>query len=407
MATVHHVLEGLDSTQQWQERLYVHLHQNPELSMQETETAVEVSRRLEAGGYTVHQVGGGVVGVLANGEGRTVLVRADMDALPVQEATGLPYASTRTAVDADGRTVPVMHACGHDLHVACGLGAAELMARNREAWTGTYIALFQPGEETAAGARAMVADGLVDRVPTPDVALAQHVLTAPEAGHLGTTAGPVLSAGDSIRIVLHGKGSHGSMPHLGIDPVVLASAVVLRLQSLVAREISPSDFGVVTVGSVQAGSKSNIIPAEAVLLVNVRTYDLGVRDRLLTGIERIVRGECAAAGSPREPEFEYYDQYPLTDNSPVVDSFVRAAFEEHFGPHRVHDLARVPASEDFSVIPDAFGVPYTYWGIGGFLPDSTPLPTHNPGFAPAIQPTLRTGTEALVVAAAAYLGKED
>jgi hippurate hydrolase len=170
MATVHHVLEGLDSTQQWQERLYVHLHQNPELSMQETETAVEVSRRLEAGGYTVHQVGGGVVGVLANGEGRTVLVRADMDALPVQEATGLPYASTRTAVDADGRTVPVMHACGHDLHVACGLGAAELMARNREAWTGTYIALFQPGEETAAGARAMVADGLVDRVPTPDVA---------------------------------------------------------------------------------------------------------------------------------------------------------------------------------------------------------------------------------------------
>jgi hippurate hydrolase len=252
----------------------------------------------------------------------------------------------------------------------------------------------------------MVADGLVARVPKPDVALSQHVLTAPEAGHVATSPGPVLSAGDSIRVTLYGKGSHGSMPHLGVDPVVLAASIVLRLQTVVAREIAPSEFGVVTVGSVHAGSKSNIIPDEATLLVNLRAYDMEVRSLLVKAVERIVRGECAAAGSPRDPVFEYYDQYPLTDNDPAVDAVVRRAFEAHFGSDRVHDLARVPASEDFSVIPDAFGVPYTYWGLGGFTPGTTVLPNHNPGFAPAIQPTLRTGTEAIVVAATAFLKEE-
>lgn len=399
-------LAGLEDAQGWQEELYTDLHRNPELSMQETRTVAEVSRRLTDFGYTVHHIGGGVVGVLANGEGRCVLFRADMDALPVCETTGLPYASERTAVDAGGATVPVMHACGHDAHVTCALGAAWLMARNRDAWSGTYLALFQPGEETAAGARAMVADGLVERVPRPDVALSQHVLTAPEAGHVATSPGPVLSAGDSVRITVYGKGSHGSMPHLGVDPVVLAASIVMRLQTVVSREVSPSDFAVVTVGSLQAGTKSNIIPDEAVLLVNLRTYDMGVRARIVSAVERIVEGECASAGSPRPPEFAYFDQYPLTDNDPGVDAVVRQAFDEHFGRERVHDLARVPASEDFSVIPDAFGVPYTYWGLGGFTAGMTVLPNHNPGFAPAIQPTLRTGTEAIVVAAAACLRKE-
>ena len=403
---VDQVLEGVDSTQEWQERLYVQLHQNPELSMQESETAAEITRRLSSFGYDVQQVGGGVVGVLPNGDGKTVLVRADIDALPVREATGLAYASTKTAVDADGKMVPVMHACGHDVHITCGLGAAELLARNRGAWAGTYVALFQPGEETAAGARSMVADGLVDRVPRPDVALAQHVLTAPESGHVATTAGPVLSAGDSIRITVHGKGSHGSMPHLGVDPVVLASSIVMRLQSIVAREIAPGAFGVVTVGSIQAGSKSNIISDHAVLLLNIRSYDRQIRERIIAAIERIVRGECAAAGSPHDPEFDYYDQFPLTDNHAEVDSVVRAAFEAHFGPSRVHQMSPVPASEDFSVIPDAFGVPYTFWALGGFTPGMTALPNHNPGFAPAIQPTLRTGTEAILAAATAYLGRE-
>ena len=261
--------------------MYVHLHQNPELPLQEVETAGEITGRLESFGYDVHHIGGGVVGILANGEGYTVLVRADIDGLPVTEATGLPYASTKTAVEATGATVGVMHACGHDVHITAGLGAAQLLAQARDAWSGTYIALFQPAEETAAGARAMVADGLVDRVPRPDVAFAQHVLAAPASGEVATAAGPVLSAGDSIRITVFGKGSHGAMPHLGVDPVVLAASIVMRLQVIVAREVSPSEFGVVTVGSLQAGSKSNIIPDRAVLLVNVRTYDMGGHDSTL------------------------------------------------------------------------------------------------------------------------------
>jgi len=220
-------------------------------------------------------------------------------------------------------------------------------------------------------------------------------------------AGPVLSAGDSLRITIHGKGSHGSMPHLGIDPVVVAASIVLRLQTVVARELAPGDFGVVTVGSVQAGQKANIIPAEAVLLVNTRAYDEDVRVTILAAIERIVRAECLAADCPREPEITVLDSFPLTDNDPEVTATVTRALVAHLGPDRVHELGRIPASEDFSVIPDAFGVPYTYWGYGGFTPDMDAVPNHNPAFAPAIQPVLRTGTEAAVVAVLAYLGSED
>jgi amidohydrolase len=401
--SVEGVLGRLDSVSSWLEGVYVHLHQNPELSSEEVATAREVTSRLTSWGYEVQQVGGGVVGVLANGPGPVVLVRADMDGLPVAEATGLSYASTRTTTNAEGSTVPVMHACGHDVHVTSALGAALLLAEAKDAWSGTYVALFQPAEETAAGAHAMVADGLVDRVPRPDVAFAQHVLTSPWAGEVATAAGSVLSAGDSLRITVFGKGSHGSMPHLGVDPVVLAASVVMRLQTIVAREIAPSAFGVVTVGSLQAGTKSNIIADRAVLLVNIRTYDLAVRDTILAAIERIVRAECDAAGSPQEPTFEYYDQYPLTSNDPGVVDVVTEAFRQHFGEERVREMERAPASEDFSIIPDAFGVPYAYWGLGGFLQGMPVFPNHNPAFAPAMQPTLRTGTEALVVAAMAYL----
>lgn len=391
-------LVGLEATTQWQEELYKHLHRNPELSFEEVETRAEIVRRLQSYGFETQEIGGGVVGVLANGEGRTVLFRADMDALPVTENTGLEYASTKPGV---------MHACGHDAHVTSALGAAELLSQNRATWSGTYIALFQPAEELSTGAQAMVDDGLVDKVPTPTVCLSQHVLTAPEAGHIGTTAGPVLSAGDSIKVTVFGKGSHGSMPHLGIDPVVLASTIVVRLQTIVARVLAPSDFGVVTVGSIQAGTKANIIPDHAVLLLNVRTYDNGVRDRVLEAIERIIRAECEASNSPKPPEFDYFERYPLTDNDETTNEFVTEAFCRHFGTDRVHHLPRVPASEDFSVIPDAFGVPYTYWGNGGFLPGMTVLPNHNPGFAPAIQPTLRTGTEAIIAATLAYLGRTE
>jgi amidohydrolase len=403
MSKVEEALTGLQETTSWQEELYKHLHAHPELSFEEVQTRAEIRRRLESFGFDVQEIGGGVVGVLANGAGRTVLFRADIDALPVTEATGLDYASTVTTTSADGTTVGVMHACGHDSHIAAALGAAELLSTNRRTWSGTYIALFQPAEELGKGAQAMVDDGLVEKVPKPAVCLAQHVLTAPAAGHIGTAAGPVFSAGDSLRITVHGRGSHGSMPHLGIDPVVIAGSIIVRLQSVVARVIAPDDFGVVTVGSIQAGTKANIIPDRAVLLVNVRSYDTAVREKIIAAIERIVRGECEAGDCPQEPEFDYFESYPLTDNDPAVTDQVTRAFVDHFGQDRVHPLARVPASEDFSIIPNAFGVPYTFWGNGGFLPGMRVVPNHNPGFAPAIQPTLQTATEAIVVAALAYL----
>lgn len=396
MTPVDTVLTGLDAITTWQEELYRHLHAHPELPFEEVETRAEIRRRLQGYGYDVQDIGGGVVGVLKNGDGPTVLFRADIDALPVQEDTGLEYSST----------VPgVMHACGHDAHVTCALGAAQLLSEHKDVWAGTFIALFQPAEELGKGAQSMVDDGLVDKVPRPDVCIGQHVLTVPEAGHVGTITGPMLSAGDSIKITVFGKGSHGSMPHLGVDPVLLASAIVVRLQSIVAREIAPSQFGVVTVGSLQSGTKANIIPDRATLLVNVRSYDMAVRDTLKAAIERIVRAECAAAASPAEPEFDYFESYPLTDNDPAVTDKITAGFVEHFGADRVHTLAPIPASEDFSNIPKAFGVPYSYWGNGGFLPGMEVFPNHNPKFAPAIQPTLRTGTEAAVVGVLAYLAK--
>lgn len=404
MPALDQVLSRLDTTRTWQEELYRHLHAHPELGLREEKTRALIAGRLGELGYEVRTAGGGVVGVLANGPGPVVLSRADIDGLPVTEETGLPYASTDTTVDESGQTVGLMHACGHDAHIACLLGAAALLAAERAAWSGTFLALFQPAEETAAGARSMVDDGLTDLVPRPDVAFAQHVL-AHEAGVLATQVGPVLSAGDSIRITVFGKGSHGSMPHLGVDPVVLASAIVLRLQSIVSREVAPGELAVVTVGALNAGSKSNVIPDRATLLVNLRTYDTRTRERLVAAVERVVRGECAAAGSPQEPTFEYYDQFPLTDNDPQVTDTVTAAFRDHFGPERVIPLGRVPASEDFSRIPDAFGTPYTYWGLGGFAP-GTGVPNHSPFFAPLIQPTLDAGTQAVVVAAMAYLGKD-
>jgi len=412
------VLAGLQETSAWQEGVYKDLHAHPELSFRESKTATLVASKLKDFGYEVVDGVGrtGVVGVLRNGEGQTVLARADMDALPVRENTGLPYASTVTAVDDAGNTVGVAHACGHDAHVTCLLGAAELLARAQQSWDGTFIALFQPAEEVAGGAKAMIDGGLRDRIPKPDVAFAQHVLAYP-AGKVGTQVGPVLSAGNSIRITIYGKGAHGSMPHNSVDPVVLAALVVLRLQTIVSRETKPGEFAVLTVGSSVAGSKSNIIPDRAVLLANLRTYDMAVRERMIDSIERMVKAECDASDSPRPPEFEYFDQYPLTDNNPEVTEKITSAFRSHFGPETIFDLGRQTASEDFSGIPDAFGTPYTYWGVGcidpqkyqraldaGRVEQDIPV-NHSEFFAPVIEPTLSHGTEALVVAALTYLTK--
>ena len=397
-AELGNVMTGIDEIQTWQEEFYKDLHRHPDVWGEEARTAEKVTKKLqEIGADEVLQIGGGVVGIIRNGEGRRVLFRADMDALPVTEATGLEYASTETGK---------MHACGHDAHVASALGAAALLARNKSGWSGTYLALFQPGEETGKGAQAMIDDGLVDKLAAvkPDVCLAQHVLTVPEAGNVATRSGAVLSAGDSLKVTVFGKGSHGSMPHLGVDPAVLASSIVLRLQGIVSREIAPSDFGVVTVGAIKVGSAPNVISDRAELLLNVRAYDMAVRDKILQAVDRIVRGECQTSGSPQEPTFETLAAFPLTVNDPAVTEAVTQAFTQAFGADRVHQLAPVPASEDFSLIPAALGVPFTYWGNGGFLPGMTVVGNHNPTFAPAIQPTLRTGTEAAIAATLAYVG---
>ena len=409
------VLAGLESARAWQEQLYRDVHQHPELSHQEHRTAGLVADRLREAGYEVHEgVGGtGVVGLLRNGEGPVVLLRADMDALPVREATGLPFASEVTVTDADGDQVPVMHACGHDVHVTCLAGAAQLLADGRAHWSGTLVLVFQPAEETGDGARGMVEGGLGELIPTPQVALAQHVMPLP-AGRVGTRPGPTLSAADSMRITLHGRGAHGSMPQAAVDPVVLAAMIVVRLQTLVSREVLPGETAVLTVGSIQAGTKSNVIPDEAVLLLNVRTYTDATRATILDGVQRIVRAECAASDCPKEPEFELFDRFPLTDNDDAATERVASAFAGFFGD-RTQPVGQQSASEDFSDIPVALDVPYTYWFIGGSDPDSydralradrvaQDIPVnHSATFAPVIQPTLDTGTQTLVVAALAWL----
>jgi amidohydrolase len=306
----------------------------------------------------------------------------------------------------------VAHACGHDVHVSCLLGMTKLMPDHPDLWNGTLIAQFQPAEETGDGAEDMIDDGLLTRIPAPDVALARHVLRG-VAGTAGTCSGPFLSAADSIKITVHGRGGHGSMPQNTIDPVVLAAMIVIRLQTVVSREIAPAQTEVLTVGSSQAGTTSNVIPDHAVLQLNLRSYSQHTRQHMLDAIRRIVRAECQAAGSPRDPDFETLDSYPLTDNDAGITRRVAAAFGAYFGD-RAPPWDQQTASEDFGNIPRAGGIPYTYWAIGGTNPQTyrtaekdghlDELPTnHSPKFLPVLQPTLRTGTEALTAAALAWL----
>jgi hippurate hydrolase len=397
------------------ESIYTDLHAHPELSMQETRTAGIAADHLRAAGYEVTTGVGktGVVGLLRNDEGPTVMLRADMDALPVEEATGLPYASKITAIDSTGKTVPVMHACGHDMHVTWLIGAATLFAKSRAAWKGTLMAVFQPAEETAAGAQAMIDDGLFQRFPKPDVVLGQHVMSLP-AGVIAGRPGATTSAGDSLQIRLFGRGAHGSMPEASIDPVVMAAATVMRLQTIVSREVAANEAAVLTIGVLQAGSKENVIPDEAVIKLNVRTFDEGVRKRVLAAIERIVNAEAAASGAPKKPEITPLDRYSLVTNDPEATRRVGDAFREHFSAERVQETKPTTASEDFGSFGAEWGVPSVFWFIGGIDSDfyakakkdgkMGDIPTnHNPRFAPVIHPTLETGVETLVVAAQSWL----
>jgi hippurate hydrolase len=388
------------------EALYKDVHRHPELSMHEERTAAVAAQRLETAGFEVTTGVGttGVVGLLRNGDGPTVMLRADMDALPVQEQTGLDYAS-----ETDG----VMHACGHDMHVAWLAGTAALLGRARDRWHGTVMAVFQPAEETAAGAQAMIEDGLFDRFPKPDVILGQHVMPAP-AGSIGTRSGVMTSAADSFEIRMFGRGAHGSMPEASVDPVVMAASTVLRLQTIVSREVAPAQSAVVTVGALQAGTKENVIPDEAVIKLNVRTFDEGVRTRVLEAIKRIVEAEAQASGAPKPPEITPLDRYQLVRNDPDAVARVRSSFERHFGGDRVVDIPPISASEDFGSFGSEWDVPSVFWTVGGTDPETyrkakeagrlSELPTnHNPHFAPVLHPTLETGVETLLAGAYAWL----
>ncbi|QBR03087.1 M20 family metallopeptidase [Paraburkholderia pallida] len=399
------------------EAIYKDLHAHPELSMQEFRTAQIVADYVEKLGFeVVREVGvTGVVALLRNGEGPVVMLRADMDALPVTEATGLPYASQVSTKDEDGVQVGVAHACGHDMHVTWLMGAARLMATHRDAWRGTLMAVFQPGEEVGRGARSMIDDGMIARFPKPDVILGQHVMVGP-AGTVGYRSGTILSAGDSLKVKLFGRGSHGSQPQTSIDPVIMAASTTLRLQTIVSREISPRDSAVLTIGALQAGTKENIIPDDATLKLNMRTFDEDVREYMLGAIRRICCAECAASNAPRDPEFTTLSSFPLTENDDATTARLRTAFEAVFG-ERAYETQPAAASEDFSVFGREWGVPYAFWFVGGTDPEVfaqaraakkiNEIPSnHSPRFAPVIDTTLRTGLEAMLCAAGAWLDSE-
>lgn len=399
------------------EDLYKHFHAHPELSQQEhatSETAAAHLSKLNA--FDIHMnIGGyGFAGVLRNGPGKTVLLRADMDALPVKELTDLPYASSVTMRDADGTEKPVMHACGHDMHITCLLAAAETLANIKHAWSGTLIVLFQPNEERGGGAQAMVDDGLYSRIPIPDYVFGQHVMRM-RAGSVGSRVGTIMAAADSFKMTLYGRGGHGSLPHQTVDPVLLAANVVVRLQSIVSREIDPSDLAVVTVGSLQAGQTENIIVDKAELGIDFRSVKLETRRRILSAIQRIVEAECMASGSPKPPLITPTRRFPPTFNDRQVTDELATSFAEHFDDFD-RDIPRTNVSEDFSTLGTCQGRPCSFWFIGGIAPELwneaqsrdtlEEIPgNHSARFAPVIQPTMKTGVDALCIAALTFLRK--
>ncbi|KAJ5467086.1 hypothetical protein N7475_004838 [Penicillium sp. IBT 31633x] len=396
------------------EDVYRHLHQNPELSGQEEQTAKIASDHLESAGFEVHtKIGGhGVAGVFRNGSGPTILLRADMDALPVQEDTGLPYASTKHAKDAKGVKGPVMHACGHDTHVSTLMAAATLLVSAREHWAGTLICIFQPAEEELDGAQTMLNDGLYDKIPKPDLVLAQHV-TRMRAGTVSLRAGPLLTAADSFAVRVFGRGGHGSAPHTTIDPIVTGASIVTRLQTIVSREVTPGKLAVVTCGSIHAGTSSNIIPSHLDLQLNVRTYDEDVRKRVCASIHRIIEAECEAAGATEKPEIKCTSSSPSTINDEKTIDALRETFQPYFGDDLVC-MEPPTASEDFSLLATAVGAPYVMWMFGGTDPEIwddavakgtvDELPSnHSPFYAPVIQPTLRAAVDAIALGALTFL----
>lgn len=395
--------------------LYRDLHANPELSFEEVRTAAKLAAMARELGFEVTEGVGktGVVAVMRNGDGPTVMLRADMDGLPVIEQTGLPFASKATATPASGVTTGVMHACGHDTHMTAWVGAARLLAARKDEWSGTLVMILQPAEEIGLGALAMLEDGLYEKFPKPDFVLGFHDAAQFEAGMLGFTSGYALANVDSVDILVKGVGGHGAYPQTTRDPIVLASAIVMKLQTLVSREKSPLEPAVVTVGSFLAGAKHNIIPDEARLQLTVRSYSDESRKQLLDGIARIARGEAIAAGMPedRMPVIKVEDPYtPSTYNTPELTAKVKAAMIERFGSERVADVPPVMGGEDFSQFyrADRDSVESLIFWVGG-VPKADmeaaargekSLPSlHSPFWAPDAEKVIATASEAMAAAA--------
>ena len=396
--------------------LYRDLHAHPELSLQEEKTSARLAERFRALGYEVtEKVGGfGVVGVMKNGSGPTVLLRADMDALPVEEKTGLPYASNVKVTDAAGNTVPVMHACGHDVHMTSLVGAATLLARAKGRWRGTLVLVGQPAEEAGNGALSMIQDSFLSRFPKPDYCLALHDDATLPAGTLAWTSGFALANVDSVDITVFGRGGHGSKPEGTVDPIVIAARTVVALQTIVARENSPFDPAVVTVGSIHGGTRRNVIPDEVVLHLTVRSYKPEVRQRLLAAIERIAKAEALAAAAPREPEVKVLEGTASTYNDPALSKRVAGALAAAFGEERVIEAPPIMAGEDFGEFGKAAKAPSFMFWVGGVPAarwaeaqgDASKLPSlHSALWAPDPEPTLKAGAAALTVAALELLGK--
>jgi amidohydrolase len=401
-------LDGLDKALPGLDATYRALHQAPELSKQEKKTAALLAERLKALGFTVTTaVGGfGVVGVLQNGKGKTVLVRADLDALPVEEKTGLPYASTQKALDADGKSVSVMHACGHDMHMAVWLGTATLLAQSKGTWSGTLVFVGQPAEELGDGAKAMLKAGLLERFPKPDAAVALHNHAGLASGTVGLVPGYALANVDSLEVTFFGKGGHGAYPQTTVDPVVLASKFVVSVQTLVAREQSPLEPTVVTVGSIHGGTRGNIIPEQVVLQLSLRSYTDAARAALVEGVERIAKAEALAARAPKAPEVKVEQGPSAVLNDPALTARLSAALVAGLGQAAVVPAERVMGAEDFGEFSRAGKFPSVMLWLGSVEPsrlealkakgESGPS-LHSGLFAPDRERSLRTGVSALTL----------
>ncbi|KAF1832750.1 hippurate hydrolase [Decorospora gaudefroyi] len=404
------------------EELYKWFHTHPELSFQEENTAQAIVKHLETfNAYEIRSsIGGhGIAAKLSNGEGKTILLRADIDALPVEERTGLAYASKVRMKDVDGVEKPVMHACGHDMHITALLAAADTLVRCKSEWSGTLVLVFQPAEERAGGAQNMVDDGLYDKVPLPDIVVGAHVM--PErAGVIGTKHGLIASSADRFQLRIQGRQAHASTPHRGIDPILQAASTIMRLQTIVSREVDPLDFAVVTVSAIHAGDAENIIPEEANLKIDVRAGLPETRKRVLASVKRIIAAEAAASSNPNQPTLTPTTQFPLLFNDAAVTHALEQSFSHHFdvGPHGYQtDIARLQGSEDFGILATAIGKPSCFFLYGGTDPQlydraeregrlaEEVAGNHSPFFAPVVRPTLEVGLQGYVIAALTFLEK--